>query len=721
MDLPRKFFLLSFLFFITPAVSLAGINIHHDLKVKLNPISHSLEVTDELTFPEELLAGSEIIIYLNESLRLDPKQNFVTIISHDKRFPVPVRAYRLSLKKGESSVVLRYTGSLHHELTSQGEDYARSFSETAGMIATEGVFLAGPSIWYPYIEAAQVSFSLKVKSPKGWKVISQGDRLEQTDAGQGHSVQWQELNPQEEIYLIAAPFHEYSKSVGKVEAMAFLRQADTALANKYLEVTAQYIEMYRHLLGPYPYNKFALVENFWETGYGMPSFTLLGSRVIRMPFILHSSYPHEILHNWWGNGVYVDYQQGNWAEGLTSYLADHLIQQQRGKAVSFRRNILQNYADFVSDSRGFPLAEFTSRHGSSSEAIGYGKSQMFFHMLRQKLGDEAFVLGLQRLYRQYQFKEAGFDDLLKVFQTVSDDDLTALFRQWVQRSGAPALQLGEVEVVKDQGDWLLRGMLKQVQEGVAYQLTVPVAVSLEDKEAAFQTNLVLTTKQQTFSLKLAAKPLRLDIDPEFDLFRRVSRAEIPPALSQAFGADRVLFVLPSKASAETQAAYEALIKSWGNSQFGKLEAVYDDALAALPDDRTIWLLGGQNLFANKVVASLVGQEVTRRAATINLNERAFDLAQYSIVLTARRHKEDGHAMVWLAADRPKAIPGLARKLPHYRKYSYLVFDGDEPRNVIKGQWPVLDSPMSVDLSGAATKMTSLASRPALAQLPALFD
>ena len=44
----------------------------------------------------------------------------------------------------------------------------------------------------------------------------------------------------------------------------------------------------------------------------MASLTLLGPRVIRLPFIFKSSYPHEILHNWWGNGVYVDYASGNW-------------------------------------------------------------------------------------------------------------------------------------------------------------------------------------------------------------------------------------------------------------------------------------------------------------------------------------------------------------------------------------------------------------------------
>ena len=105
--------------------------------------------------------------------------------------------------------------------------------------------------------------------------------------------------------------------------------------------------MYRGLIGPYPYTKFAMVENFWETGYGMPSFTLLGPSVLRFPFILTSSYPHEILHNWWGNSVFVDYASGNWCEGLTAYLADHLIQEQRGTGATYRRNTLQKYRDYV--------------------------------------------------------------------------------------------------------------------------------------------------------------------------------------------------------------------------------------------------------------------------------------------------------------------------------------------------------------------------------------
>jgi hypothetical protein len=61
----------------------------------------------------------------------------------------------------------------------------------------------------------------------------------------------------------------------------------------------------------------------------------------------------------------------------------------------------------------------------------------------------------------------------------------------------------------------------------------------------------------------------------------------------------------------------------------------------------------------------------------------------------------------VAAENPAALSGLGRKLPHYGRYSYLAFTGDEPSNVLKGVWPVIDSPMSVMVaqSDGATRPT----------------
>ena len=133
----------------------------------------------------------------------------------------------------------------------------------------------------------------------------------------------------------------------------------------------------------------------------MPSFTLLGEQIIRFPFIIDSSYPHEILHNWWGNGVYPDYESGNWSEGLTAYLADHLFQEVEGRGPEYRKEMLARYKNYVSDAADFPLAEFTSRNSAASQAVGYGKTLMLWHMLRVELGDELFLGGLKQFYRDF--------------------------------------------------------------------------------------------------------------------------------------------------------------------------------------------------------------------------------------------------------------------------------------------------------------------------------
>ncbi len=64
------------------------------------------------------------------------------------------------------------------------------------------------------------------------------------------------------------------------------------------------------------------MENINPTGFGMPTFTLLGTQVLRLPFIKETSLGHEILHSWFGNSIEVRLDSGNWCEGLTTYLAD---------------------------------------------------------------------------------------------------------------------------------------------------------------------------------------------------------------------------------------------------------------------------------------------------------------------------------------------------------------------------------------------------------------
>ncbi len=696
-------FFLLFLFCMNATAAFAE-SIQHQMTAVLDPVTQTLQVEDRITFPEEILKSGRPLTFLIHG-GLNPRSSTpgVRIQREESSAPaqhsdLPIEQFRVILEKGVSAFALHYAGKIHHPLKEEGENYGRRFQETPGIISEEGIFLAGTSFWYPVFQESLVRFSLDVRLPQGWDSVSQGARTLHSRDANKTIARWASPEPQEEIYLIGGPWTEYQRAAGKIDALVFLRTPDKTLAEAYLQATVQYLEMYQKLLGPYPYQKFALVENFWETGYGMPSFTLLGPGIIRMPFILHSSYPHEILHNWWGNGVYLDYEAGNWAEGLTTYLADHLIAEQRGKGLDSRQATLQKYTDYVSGEKDFPLTAFRQRESAATEAIGYGKTLMLFHMLHMELGDEAFVRALQHFYKAHRFQRAGFSDLERAFSESAGHDVSETFEQWVKRTGAPKLRVKTTKVERSGSEFRLIATLQQTQVEAPYLLQIPIAVTLEGEERAAQTTVSMVKKELSFSLVFEKKPLKLDIDPEFDLFRRLDRNEIPPALSLAFGAEKVLIILPSKEDGEMRGAYDELARAWQKGRLDDVEIQWDMDLKRLPKDRAVWVLGWKNQFQRAIRKAFSKYEVTFESNQVQLAGQQIVRNGHSVVMTGPHPDNSSLALSWLAAGSPEAMPGLARKLPHYGRYSYLGFEGDEPSNMLKGVWPLLHSPLSIQLT-----------------------
>lgn len=711
-------------------------NIHHDVKVELKPDQHFIQVVDEITIPAEMLAQlkSEIHFLLHGNLaaeaaavklkKIDGRLDSSLFgVSNTISVPqeIPMQHWKFKRPKQTDSdfkLVLKYSGKIHHPIKQKGAEYARGFSETPGIIDSLGVSLSGASFWLPWFNEQLVSFNLVVKVPQGWASVSQGARTLHEKQGEFQISRWESPELMDEVYLIASKFFEFDRQVGAVTAMAFLRSPDENLANKYLETTAQYLQMYQQLIGKFPYKKFALVENFWETGYGMPSFTLLGPRVIRFPWILHSSYPHELLHNYWGNSVFVDYEAGNWCEGLTVYQADHLIKEQKGQGAVYRRDALQVYTDYVKNSKDFPVIEFRARHDAATAAVGYNKAMMVYHILRQKFGDAVFTRAIQRFYRTCKFKKATFGDIQQVFEDVTGEELDWFFQQWIYRTGAPELKVANA-TVKSQGKVLLT--LEQLQPGKPYRVDVPVAITLAGQEKALWTTVELTRARQEFTVTVPGQPLRIDVDPMFDVFRRLDRNEIPAALSQVFGAEAATLVLPSQETSGLLEGYRKLAKIWGKS--GQLTVVSDDEIESLPTDQAVWVLGAGNRFATLLKTGLEKYGVKKSPTAVTVDKKDRSLEDNSFVFTLRHPENPDMTVAWLFTTNSKAVDGLSRKLPHYGKYSYLGFEGEEPSNNLKGQWPTINSPMTIMLGAENISIprAELPKRNALAELTSVFS
>ena len=710
------------------------VTFHHELTVNIDPATAKLDVEDKIRVPESADLSS-LTFSLHENLTPQSLTDGVTLEKtadepgpedkgmdqEDYTSVIKSNNYRIIIEEGlkPGSLSLAYAGEINHPVKQANQEYARGFSQSPGLIDPQGVYLSGSTNWIPSFGEEYVTYKMTVHSPAGWRSVSQGKRSGFADLPDFRTDVWEVDTPTEEIFVIAAEFTEYDYPMGNVMAMAFLREKDDGLANKYLETTAQYMEMYRGLVGTYPYSKFALVENFWETGYGMPSFTLLGPQIIRFPFILHSSYPHELLHNWWGNGVFVDFETGNWCEGLTAYMADHLIAEQRGTGADYRRTTLQGYTDYVTAENEFPLKDFRSRTNASSSSIGYGKTAMMWDMLRLQVGDEDFTRAMQKFYRDNMFKRAGFDDIQAAFEEVTGDEFTEFFEQWVDRPGAPELAIKDVQLTGSEGHQVLQVELEQIQQGDAYKLAVPIVVYSEDKVE--REVVEMTTKQQTFSFVLDCEPLRLEVDPQFNLMRRLDYREIPPSLSKMFGAEKILMILPSAASEDELAKYQQLSSIWKSDKGDEFTIRLDSEVDELPADRGIWVLGWENRWYSAVQTGLESYDAEISRSSVRFGTSAHDAAENSFVVALRHPENTDLALTWLTAHDAEAVAGLARKLPHYGKYSYLGFSGTEPTNSAKGQWPSVGSPLAADLAEYSVALPQLEKRPALATLAPVFN
>ncbi|MDP1931442.1 MAG: M20/M25/M40 family metallo-hydrolase [Gammaproteobacteria bacterium] len=696
--------------------------LHHDLEVMLDPAQNSIAVTDTITLAPQTVDQREFTFHLNERLILNSLQgeNFrideIPIASADGaadagREIAPSKRYRLTVSDDSMQVSLTYSGQVYTDLEQLTAEYAQSFSSTTGIIGEQGVYLDHSSVWVPDFQSGLMNFSMEVdfaNNAHGWTSVSQGD-------SHGRENFWVSEQPMEEVYLIAAEFTVYRNTVhraqsGEVETLAYLRQPDVNLATRYLDATERYLALYEPMLGEYPFSKFALVENFWETGYGMPSFTLLGEQIIRFPFILESSYPHEILHNWWGNSVYPDYETGNWSEGLTAYLADHLFQEMNGSGGDYRKDMLGRYRSFVTDAADFPLSQFTSRNSAASQAIGYGKTLMLWHMLRVELGDEQFLEALRALYTERRFTRTSFADIEAIFSRISGKDLGSFFTQWVERAGAPELSVRVTEA----GD-SAQIMLQQVQQGEPYTLSVPIALYYEGATEAEIVNVEMNGVQAQISVPRHELLQAVQVDPFFDVFRRLDVAELPPTIRQMFGAQEIVFVVPQ----ENRQLWLEMAEFFVAGTTVQSEIMMAEDFRLLPSNKSVWIMGNNNPAA-QIIANAVnfyGVGFSDSGLSLLGSELAF--SNRSTVLTASHPDDPELTIGWIHAHSPEAMPGLTEKLPHYGRYSYLSFVGSEPTNDVKGQWESPNSPLQWRKPGLApdVQLALLPVSEPLAELP----
>jgi uncharacterized iron-regulated protein len=484
---------------------------------------------------KNLLKGSSTIIFPEER-KVDITPGDLTVLS------VKLNGQPLDqkMKDGKFKVVLKGTLEIVFEGTFREKYEKETFEETGltkNFIGDEGICLTGG--WFPSIRGVSL-YSLKTVLPEGFVAVSEADEVKVSGNGKGREYSFVFPHPVSGITLIAGNYTEMKETFNGIDIYGYFFPGDLSSAKTYFELTKRYIEMYEKLLTPYPYKRFSIVESFLPAGESMPTVMLLGSEVVRPPLIAETSLGHGVLHQWFGNLVYVDYPKGDWSGGLTAYLSDHLYEEQRGKAWQERKNLMVDYENYVNPEKEFPLGNFIRLGDFSSRAIGYGKGAMLFHMLRNLTGKDTFYQALKGFIREKQFQEASWDDLKTAFETASGKNLEWFFSQWLTRNGIPSIEIKDTEVV------VLKGIqtvsFDVIQKGEPFKFDMTLQIRTDEGESTEILNI--EKESERFEIPVRGNPVEMVFDGDYDIMRRLSPEEYPPVVSRLFGDEKRVVVIP---------------------------------------------------------------------------------------------------------------------------------------------------------------------------------
>ncbi len=679
---------------LTMSASSFAFQASHDLAVTLDPDMAGLSGTDRIRLID---CSQDILpIGLNPRIRIQALQVNGVLQAAIPTDTGPAIDLSATDRGAPIELVIRYEGRFQDEAPVQPVNTDNPGYGVTGTISPRGTLLLGGAGWYPAIEGAVETLHVRVEAPQGISAVTAGRSIGVATMDGKTVSRWQIDPPAERLALSAGRYVVTASQAGDIPTATYFLSDDRRLADTYLQATTEYIALYESQFGPYPFPKFAVVENFFPTGYGFPSYTLIGGRVLRLPFIVGTSLGHEIAHCWWGNGVRIDPSDGNWSEGLTSYLAEHQYQEmdsaEAGQA--HRQQLLRNYATLVAPQEDFPLRRFSHRYSPLTKVIGYDKSAMVFHMLRQVVGDSAFQDGLRRLYATRLHQETNWKDLQTAFEYAYGNDLTWFFDQWLDRPGAPTLWLEKIQttLVSPQ-TYLVRGVLRQSPP--FFRLQVPVALSSATSEAF--ANVAIDGRSAPFQITVRGVPTRLLADPESHVFRRLAPEEIPTSINALKQNAPLLIVVPSDRITPAQQQTAATLAH----ALGRSTMVIQREKDLAPDQIATHDLVMMGIPAHPLLKRALQEKITLRPEGFDLNGQTYNADQNCFFGVWPHPLSKDHIMAVLLHGSENHQEIIARKIPHYGRYSYLVFA--ETTNQVKGNWPTAASPLVHVWPAAADK------------------
>jgi len=282
-------------------------------------------------------------------------------------------------------------------------------------------------------------FTVEITVPQDVTVITSGSTTAKHDNGDG-TVTWTCISgPMRDFMVVVGDdFESSSCAVGYIRLKSYYRPQDKQAGEQALGYARNCLRAYQQSFGPYPFAELDVVEApIYAGGMEYPGLIMIAERYYPdggeyFEFVT----AHEVAHQWWYSMVGNDQVNVPWLdESLTNfstvYYYEYTYDRARADLV-FENFVEKPYLKAKAEGRDAvvyqPVSAFDPRDYGP---IVYGKGALFFYKLREKLGDTVFLDFLRTYFQDRKYKLATPDDLLRVAEQVSGQDLGDFYAKWI--------------------------------------------------------------------------------------------------------------------------------------------------------------------------------------------------------------------------------------------------------------------------------------------------
>lgn len=376
--------------------------------------------------------------------------------------------------------------------------------------------------WLPCHDdpADKATIEFIVTAPEHYQVVANGIQIEETSLGNNFRLtHWKEETPISTKVMVigVADFAVNLAGIvnGNIPVYSWVYPENKDKGFYDYEMAKDILPFFINNVGPYGYKKLANVQSKTRFGGLENANTIFYSEnSVSGTRKSEGLLAHEIAHQWFGNMATEKSFGHLWlSEGFATYFTILYFENKYGKdtAIKMLKEDRQQVIAFSQESNKAVVDTAQTDFMKLLNANSYQKGSWILHMLRNQLGDSVFWRSIRKYYATYSGGIADTRDLQKVFETVSGNDLSQFFDQWLYTAGQPQL---DITWRYNAAEKLLYIEGKQLQRNIFH---FPLLLKINNSAGGANEKVNVNSASFSFRIKSDGKPASITVDPGTEL------------------------------------------------------------------------------------------------------------------------------------------------------------------------------------------------------------